>query len=108
MRVIRRPFCDVAANRFFLSDKSVIFDDAVKDDLAHDPSTNYFRATRSFTGPFSSRRKVIRTDLKRREYEAGRVTVSGMTLFLVFAFRVARVNNRRAAPLHAKPAPVLS
>jgi hypothetical protein len=38
MKISRSPYCDVAANRFFLSGMSILFDDAVRTDLAQDAS----------------------------------------------------------------------
>ena len=38
MRVSRSPFCDVVANRFFLSQKSILYDGVVTNDLAQDSS----------------------------------------------------------------------
>ena len=38
MKVSRSSFCDVVANRFFLSQKSILYDGAVTNDLAQDSS----------------------------------------------------------------------
>lgn len=38
MKVVRTPFCDVAANHFYLSDTSILFEDAVKHEIMENPS----------------------------------------------------------------------
>jgi hypothetical protein len=38
MKVSRSPFCDVVANRFFLSQKSILFDTTVTNDLVENAS----------------------------------------------------------------------
>ena len=38
MKVSRSPYCDAVANRFFLSRRSILFDNAVTNDLIQDAS----------------------------------------------------------------------
>lgn len=38
MKVVRAPFCDIPANHFYFSDRSLIFEDAVKREIIENPS----------------------------------------------------------------------